>query len=177
MIATRSPPIPLLTGSMRPRTAFVAMAASIAFPPRSRICIPDIAAIGCVAATIPYFVVITERPETRGGLPPCGADALWASTATERTAKVVIRITSVFFICLEFLWKYISLDDDRDIPTGNSEVDRRRATISSAWVYAFLWRNDFVVGGRFLYLENLHPVSRDLIEADGHDVVLIDELG
>src|SRR5216684_1455804 len=126
MIANRSPPIPLLTGSMRPSTAFVAMAASIAFPPRSRICMPDIAAMGCVAATIPYFVVITERPETRGGLPPCGADVLWASPATERTTKVVIKITSVFFIGLEFLWKYISRDDDRDMLTGNSELDRRR---------------------------------------------------
>jgi hypothetical protein len=38
----------------------------------------------------------------------------------------VIRITSVFFIGLEFLWKYNSLDDDRDILTGNSELDRRR---------------------------------------------------
>src|ERR1700680_3165822 len=115
MIANRSPPIPLLTGSMRPSTAFVAMAASIAFPPRSRICMPAVAAMGCVAATIPYFVVITERPEAGGGLPTCGADVLWASTATARTAKVVIRITSVFFIGLEFLWKYISLDDDREI--------------------------------------------------------------
>jgi hypothetical protein len=65
---------------------------------------PDIAAIGCVAATIPYFVVTTERPETRGALPPCGADVLWASAATERTTKVVIMITSVFFICLGFPW-------------------------------------------------------------------------
>jgi hypothetical protein len=92
---------------------------------------PDIAAMGCVAATIPYFVVMTERPETRGGLPPCGADVLWALTATERTAKVVIRITSVFFIALEFLWKYISLDDDRDILTAIQKltVDGQRCTV------------------------------------------------
>src|ERR1700674_1821880 len=133
MIANRSPPIPLLAGSMRPSTAFVAMAASIAFPPRSRICTPDIAAIGCVAATIPYFVVITERPETRGGLPPCGADVLWASTATERTAKVVIRTTSVFFICLEFLWKYISLDDDREILSNASVLSEARFENQCAW--------------------------------------------
>src|ERR1700730_7407569 len=128
MIANRSPPIPLLAGSMRPSTAFVAMAASIAFPPRSRICMPDIAAIGCVAATMPYFVVITERPETRGGLPRCGADVLWASTARERTAKVVIRIISVFFIGLGFLWKYISRYDDREIlSTGNPGREGREA--------------------------------------------------
>ena len=40
---------------------------------------------------------------------------LWASTATGTTARVVVRITSVLFICLAFLWKYISLDDDREI--------------------------------------------------------------
>jgi hypothetical protein len=94
---------------------------------------PDIAAMGCVAATIPYFVVITERPETRGGLPPCGADVLWASTATERTAKVVIRITSVFFICLAFLWKYISLDDDREILSNASVLSEARFENECAW--------------------------------------------
>src|ERR1700680_2585170 len=134
MIANRSPPIPLLTGSMRPSTAFVAMAASIAFPPRSRICMPDIAAIGCVAATIPYFVVITERPETRGELTPCGADVLWASTATERIAKVVIRTTSAFFICLEFLWKYISGGQRHQI----DEVKTGRAVLT----------DDFLSSGR-----------------------------
>src|ERR1700730_5760534 len=137
MIANRSPPIPLLAGSMRPSTAFVAIAASIAFPPRSRICMPDIAAIGCVAATIPYFVVTTERPETRGELPPCGADVLWASTATERTARVVIRITSVFFICLAFLWKYISLDDDREsLITASPEVRAEKPTSGTDLVVA-----------------------------------------
>jgi hypothetical protein len=74
-------------------------------------------------------VVITERPEAGGGLPRCGADVLWASTATARTAKVVIRITSVFFICLEFLWKYISLDDDREsLITGSPEVRAEKPT-------------------------------------------------
>jgi hypothetical protein len=39
---------------------------------------------------------------------------------------------------LEFLRKYISLDDDRDILTGNSEVDRRRATMHSQAVFSGL---------------------------------------
>ena len=100
---------------IRPSTALVARAAAIAFPRRSRACMPDIAALGCVAATIPYLVVIRERPGTGDGLPPCAAEALGASRARERTAKVVIRITSVFFLGLAFLRKYTRLDDDREI--------------------------------------------------------------
>src|ERR1041385_3031131 len=72
MMANRSPPTPLLVGSISPSTALVAIAASIALPPRSMIWIPDIAAIGWLAATMPYFVAITDRPGIGSGLPVLG---------------------------------------------------------------------------------------------------------
>src|SRR4249919_1012986 len=63
-IAKRSPPIPFDCGSTRPITALVAIAASTALPPRSRICTPARAANGWLAATMPYFVAIRDRPTT-----------------------------------------------------------------------------------------------------------------
>jgi hypothetical protein len=60
----RSPPIPFMCGSTSPITALAAIAASIALPPRSRICAPALAASGWLAATIPYFVATFERPGT-----------------------------------------------------------------------------------------------------------------
>jgi len=64
----RSPPIPFIEGSIRPIVAFAAMAASMAFPPRSRISTPARAANGWLAATIPNCVLTTERPTCgRGG--------------------------------------------------------------------------------------------------------------
>src|SRR3954452_3043801 len=61
-IANRSPPIPLDCGSTSPMTAWVAIAASIALPPRSSTCTPACAASGWLAATIPYFVAMRDRP-------------------------------------------------------------------------------------------------------------------
>ena len=52
-MAKRSPPIPLDIGAMTPIMAFTAMAASTAFPPRSRISTPACAASGDSAATMP----------------------------------------------------------------------------------------------------------------------------
>src|SRR5690348_116659 len=90
MMANKSPPTPLLVGSISPSTALVAMAASIAFPPRSMICIPDIAAIGWLAATIPSFVAITDRPGIGRGLPAFGAGAFWAMAAIPISANASI---------------------------------------------------------------------------------------
>ncbi len=56
--------MPLLCGSTSPITALVAIAASTALPPRSSTCTPARAANGWLAATMPYFVAIFERPET-----------------------------------------------------------------------------------------------------------------
>jgi hypothetical protein len=53
MIANRSPPMPLLIGSIRPIAALAAIAASMALPPCSRICTPAEAAIGLLVATMP----------------------------------------------------------------------------------------------------------------------------
>src|SRR5262245_12467419 len=63
-IANRSPPMPFDCGSTTPSTALVAIAASTAFPPRSSTRTPACAASGSLAATMPYFVVTPERPQT-----------------------------------------------------------------------------------------------------------------
>ena len=52
-IAKRSPPRPLAVGSIRPRQAFVAIAASTALPPFRSTSRPAWTASGCAAATIP----------------------------------------------------------------------------------------------------------------------------
>jgi len=43
-------------------TAFAAIAASMAFPPCSRMCAPACDARNCGAATMPNFVTTMERP-------------------------------------------------------------------------------------------------------------------
>ena len=53
--------MPFIMGSTTPIAALVATAASIAFPPRARICAPACAARGLSAATIPYRVIVMER--------------------------------------------------------------------------------------------------------------------
>ena len=61
-MAKRSPPMPLPVGSITPTTAFAAIAASTAFPPRCKTCTPAIDASGWLLATTPYRVAMTERP-------------------------------------------------------------------------------------------------------------------
>src|SRR4051812_29023505 len=51
---------------------------------------PDIAAIGWLAATIPYFVAITDRPGMGSGLTLFGAGAFWAITAIPISANASI---------------------------------------------------------------------------------------
>src|ERR1035437_490141 len=58
----RSPPIPLTYGWTTPITAFAAIAASMAFPPCSRMGAPACDARNCGAATMPNFVTTMERP-------------------------------------------------------------------------------------------------------------------
>src|SRR5262252_7572299 len=60
-MANRSPPMPSIIGATRPMAAFAATAASMALPPRSRTAVPARAAIGCSAATIPYWEITMER--------------------------------------------------------------------------------------------------------------------
>ena len=59
--------MPSKYGSTRAMTALVAMAASTALPPRSSTCTPARAASGWLAATMPYWVAIFDRPTVTSG--------------------------------------------------------------------------------------------------------------
>jgi len=48
-----SPPMPLATGSRKPRAALMAMAASMAEPPRFSVSMPIRVAVGCAVAAAP----------------------------------------------------------------------------------------------------------------------------
>src|SRR5436190_7273479 len=61
-MAYRSPPMPHDVGSISPRAALVAMAASMALPPFLRTSRPTCAASGWLVATIPCGAMTTERP-------------------------------------------------------------------------------------------------------------------
>src|SRR6266536_2106759 len=60
-MANRSPPIPLETGSIKPRVAFAAMAASTALPPRLRMSIPTSVAAGTLVQTMPWRARTSDR--------------------------------------------------------------------------------------------------------------------
>ena len=60
-MANRSPPIPQPVGSMSPKAAFTAMAASMAFPPFFRTSIPICVARGWLEATIPFWAMTSDR--------------------------------------------------------------------------------------------------------------------
>jgi hypothetical protein len=64
-IANRSPPRPVLPGSTTPNTAAAATAASIAFPPSSKIRNPAAVARGWLVATMPLRASTSERPWSR----------------------------------------------------------------------------------------------------------------
>ena len=57
--------MPFIIGATRPITALAATAASIALPPASSMAVPARAAIGCSAATMPYWEMTMERPCVR----------------------------------------------------------------------------------------------------------------
>ena len=61
-IANRSPPIPSIIGSVTANTAFAAIAASTADPPRARIRTPSSEASAWQVATIPCRVIVMDRP-------------------------------------------------------------------------------------------------------------------
>jgi hypothetical protein len=64
-MAKRSPPIPSIMGSITPSTALAAIAASMADPPRARICAPAWDARVWLVATIPEVVITMERAWAR----------------------------------------------------------------------------------------------------------------
>ena len=59
--------MPFIIGSVRPSTAFAAIAASTALPPAASTCAPALDASGWLVATMPSFVAIIERPGTTSG--------------------------------------------------------------------------------------------------------------
>ncbi len=54
--------MPVIIGSVTPSTAFEAMAASTADPPRARICAPACDASTWLVAAIPCWLMTMERP-------------------------------------------------------------------------------------------------------------------
>src|SRR2546425_4562559 len=60
-MAKKSPPIPLETGSIKPRVAFAAIAASTALPPRFKISTPTCVAAGTLVQTIPCRARTSDR--------------------------------------------------------------------------------------------------------------------
>jgi hypothetical protein len=56
-----SPPMPLAVGSRKPRAALMAMAASIAEPPRRRVSMPIRVARGWAVAAAPCWPQTVER--------------------------------------------------------------------------------------------------------------------
>src|SRR5215471_7065858 len=91
-MAKRSPPIPFIIGETTPIIAFVAIAASTAFPPRSRIRAPACAASGDSAATIPCREITIERAWDRSCACVWG-DKMPPATATTKTEKRNIGLT------------------------------------------------------------------------------------
>src|SRR5450755_1212000 len=61
----RSPPMPQLIGSTTPSTAFAAMAASMAVPPRSSTCAAACDARVWLVAAIPCFEITMDRAWVR----------------------------------------------------------------------------------------------------------------
>ncbi len=58
--------MPLATGSRKPRAALMAMAASMADPPRLRVSIPIRLAVGWAVAAAPFMPQTVERPVNLG---------------------------------------------------------------------------------------------------------------
>src|SRR5271156_2346209 len=89
--------MPFIIGATTPITAFVAIAASTAFPPEPRIAAPAWAANGLSAATMPPRDITTERPCVRS----CEGAIRWiecdetldfllvARSCTKRPAKLL----------------------------------------------------------------------------------------
>src|SRR6516225_10765618 len=92
--------MPFIIGSTTPIMAFVAMAASTAFPPPSRMRTPAAAASGDSAATIPPLDITTDRPWVRSCALVCRADiaARHASTKTGFLHPVVRFSSGIRFL-------------------------------------------------------------------------------
>ena len=67
------------------------MAASMALPPRSRICTPARAASGWLAATMPYLVATFDRPTMTRGLTGVGSCPLTPMKLTTINATIARR--------------------------------------------------------------------------------------
>ena len=92
--------MPLPVGSISPMAALAAMAASTALPPRSRSSTPARAARGWLAATIPHWVVTTERPALGGG-----AVAALAAVTADTDRATLRKIAARFKSGLPTVWR------------------------------------------------------------------------
>ena len=88
-MAKRSPPRPQAVGSIRPRQALVAMAASTALPPALSMSMPAPAASGCEQQTMPLAAHDGERVAAPRPVPMrfMGADATGVRQKLERTRQ------------------------------------------------------------------------------------------
>ena len=68
IMAKQSPPIPVMCGSATHKTAFIANAASTAFPPFFNISIPTEEASGCEDATIALELITLDLPMSEKSL-------------------------------------------------------------------------------------------------------------
>src|SRR3954470_4379897 len=119
-MAKRSPPIPFMSGSITPRAALAAIAASTAEPPRPRISAPAWDARTWLVATIPYLLMTMLR-------------ALGRSWDAAREAKAIMNRVISFLRMINVLssrrnqayWR-------RDAPTTASATPALRLVLPFA---------------------------------------------
>ena len=90
-IANRSPPNPFAVGSIRPRQAFIAIAASTALPPCLSISSPAWTASGWAAHTMPWAPYTTERVAAPRPAAPALARLMSSASATSGGAMRRMR--------------------------------------------------------------------------------------
>jgi hypothetical protein len=95
-MANMSPPIPHPVGSIRPRAALAAIAASTAFPPFFSISRPIWVANGWLVATMPFFPMTSER--VAKGCPVILSCAVTEIVAKRKMQKNEIRISYVLLV-------------------------------------------------------------------------------
>src|SRR5215510_13116742 len=93
-MANRSPPTPLLMGSIRPMVAFAAMAASTAVPPRLSTSSATWLTSGWLVAAMPCVAITSERvgtSEPLGRGPATDPSMAMASTTASSRSRGLLR--------------------------------------------------------------------------------------
>src|ERR1051326_7188614 len=136
-MAKRSPPTPFETGSIKPRVAFAAIAASTAEPPRFKMSSPTCVASGTLVQTIPWRASTSERvakcrPVMR---------STWAKSDDAAKEDSTMTTADRFFIAL-----FVAQRLDRIEPRGaicrqerKNAADQKRAETNNGDIA----RNDF----------------------------------